>query len=110
MTSFRPLSGDPSCLVAAPLAPLHAQQTQRFELSGTSIKLHNLIGTLQVEAASAWQCRIAEVTRQGADGAKLTVENTNGIAVVVYPGDASLPGSGRQLRDRHAHQQRRDVQ
>lgn len=73
-------------LAAAPMAALHAQQAERFELSGTSITLYNLIGTLQVEAASGGTAS-AEVTRQGADGAKLTVENASGSLRIVYPGD-----------------------
>jgi len=73
-------------LLAAPLAALHAQQPERFELTGTSVKLYNLIGTLQVEAAPGGTAS-AEVTRQGGDGGKLTVEHTPGSLRVVYPGD-----------------------
>ena len=74
-------------LAAAPIAPLAAQQPERFELSGTNLTLHNLIGTLRVEAASGGTAS-AEVTRQGADGAKLTVQNAGGTLSVVYPGGA----------------------
>jgi hypothetical protein len=69
----------------APLAVLHAQQSERFELAGTTIKLYNLIGTLQVEAATGGTAS-AEVTRQGADRAKLTIQNAGGVLRILYPG------------------------
>lgn len=72
-------------LAAAPFVALSAQQVERFELSGPSIKVYNLIGTLQVEAASG-SAASATVTRQGSDAAKLTVQNAGGTLRVVYPG------------------------
>ena len=64
---------------------LHAQQVERVELSGGTIEVYNLIGTLQVSAASGGSA-VAEVTRQGGDGAKLAVEHAAGTLRVVYPG------------------------
>lgn len=70
---------------ASSVAGLHAQQAERVELSGGTIKVYNLIGTLQVSAASG-SATVAEVTRQGGDGAKLSVEHAAGTLRVVYPG------------------------
>jgi lia operon protein LiaG len=78
----------PVRLVAALLlaaAPLSAQQAERYTLSGTTIKLYNLIGTLEVTGAQG-STASAEVTRQGADGARLTVANDGGTLRIVYPG------------------------
>lgn len=72
-------------LTAASVAALHAQQAERFELPGTRLEISNLIGTLQVEAASGTTAS-AEVTRQGGDAAKLTVEQVDGTLLVIYPG------------------------
>jgi lia operon protein LiaG len=72
-------------LATALVAPLTAQQAERFELSGNTITLYNLIGTLRVEAASGGTAS-AEVARQGADASKLTVKNAGGTLSVVYPG------------------------
>lgn len=74
-------------LVTATIAPLAAQQPERFDLTGTNLKLYNLIGTLRVEAASG-STASAEISRQGADGSKLTVRNTGGTLAVVYPGNS----------------------
>lgn len=71
----------------APTATLEAQQAERFDLTGSHITLYNLVGTLQVGPASG-SSAIAEVTRQGADGAKLTIRNDGGTLRVIYPADA----------------------
>ena len=70
---------------AGSITALQAQQAERVELSGGTIKVYNLIGTLQVSAASGGTA-MAEVTRQGGDGAKLGVEHAAGTLRVVYPG------------------------
>jgi lia operon protein LiaG len=70
--------------LAAPPA-LAAQQSQRVELSGTSLTVYNLVGTLQVVPASG-SAAAAEVTRRGADGARLGVESSGGTLRIVYPG------------------------
>ncbi|MEZ4412196.1 MAG: DUF4097 family beta strand repeat-containing protein [Gemmatimonadales bacterium] len=73
-------------LSTAPLASMQAQQAERFELAGSNIQVYNLIGNLSVEAASGGAASV-EVKRQGADGAKLTVEQSGGTLRVIYPGD-----------------------
>jgi len=79
---------------ATPLVSLHAQQAERFELTGAKLELYNLIGTLQVEPATG-QVAVAEVTRGGKDGSRLTVQNADGRLVVVYPGsEFSYPVMG----------------
>ncbi|HMU60608.1 MAG TPA: DUF4097 family beta strand repeat-containing protein [Gemmatimonadales bacterium] len=81
-------------LVTAPLASLQAQQAERFELSGAKLELYNLIGTLQVEPSTG-NTAVAEITRAGKDGSKLTVQNTNGTLTVLYPGtEFSYPAMG----------------
>jgi len=81
-------------LTAAPIAPVLAQQPEHFELAGSDITLSNLIGTVRVEAASG-AIATAEVTRQGADGAKLTVRQSGGKLSVVFPGkDFVYPALG----------------
>ncbi len=81
-------------LATAPLVSLHAQQAERFELSGSTLKLYNLIGTLRVESSSG-NVAVAEVTRAGKDGAKLTIQNTSGKLTVIYPGNEfSYPAMG----------------
>jgi len=69
-----------------PLPALHAQQAERFDLTGSHLKVYNLIGTLQVVPATGAGASAA-VTRQGSDGAKLTVQNDGGALRVLYPGN-----------------------
>jgi len=69
--------------LAAPTA-LAAQQAQRVELSGATISVYNLIGTLQAVPGTGASA-VAEVTRQGADGAKLGVESGGGTLRIIYP-------------------------
>lgn len=81
-------------LLTTSIAPLSAQQPERFELPGTHFKLYNLIGTLRVESATGSSAS-AEVSRQGADAARLAVRNSGGTLAVVYPGDEFVyPGLG----------------
>ncbi len=81
-------------LTAAPLAALAAQQAERFELSGSHPELYNLIGTLQIEPSSG-NAVVAEVSRGGKDGARLTIQNTAGKLTVLYPGTSfSYPAMG----------------
>ena len=71
--------------LVTPAARLAAQQPERVELSGSTSTVYNLIGTLQVVPATGTAV-VAEVTRQGADGAKLGVESGGGSLRIVYPG------------------------
>jgi lia operon protein LiaG len=74
-------------LTAALIAPLAAQQPERFELDGSTLRLYDLIGTVSVVAASGATAS-AEVTRKGADASKLSVRNAGGTLSVVFPGAA----------------------
>lgn len=79
-------------------ASLAAQQAERFTLSGSTIKVYNLIGTLDVGPATGGAAT-AEVTRRGNDGAKLTVEGTGGTLKVLYPGSEFVyPSNGNRGR------------
>lgn len=81
-------------LATAPLVTLQAQQAERFELSGSNLKLYNLIGTLQVEPSTG-NIAVAEVTRAGKDGTKLTVKNSGGTLSIAYPGsEFTYPAMG----------------
>ena len=87
-------------LLAAPLA---AQGT-RYTLSGTDVAVYNLAGEMRVEAGSG-SAVVVDVTRHGADAAKLQVENgaLNGRQTlrVVYPGDSIVyPALGRHSQSR----------
>lgn len=73
------------CL-AAPVIAAHAQQAERVELSGSTIKLYNLIGTLEVVPATGGTAS-ADVTRKGSDGARLSVRHSGGTLTIMYPGD-----------------------
>ena len=74
-------------LVAALATSAAAQQPERFELDGSSLKLYDLIGTVSVGAASG-NTATAEVTRMGADASRLAVKNSGGTLSVVFPGTA----------------------
>ncbi|HEX5004037.1 MAG TPA: DUF4097 family beta strand repeat-containing protein [Gemmatimonadales bacterium] len=74
--------------------PAAAQQAERFTLAGSTIKLYNLIGTLEVGPATGGGAT-AEVTRRGGDGATLTIENAGGTLKVLYSGSEYVyPTSG----------------
>jgi len=88
-------------------SPLAAQQAERFELAGSSVAIYNLAGAVTVEPGRGPV--VVQVTRGGADAARLTVERGD-IADretlrVRYPGDrvtyAGLErGSSTELRVR----------
>lgn len=69
---------------------LHAQQVERFALVGREVAISNLAGTLNVERGDGDRV-IVEVTRGGADAAKLQMRtgSVNGRAAlrVYYPED-----------------------
>jgi lia operon protein LiaG len=74
-------------------------QTNRFVLKGDSVAVYNLVGELRVEPGSGSDVAV-EVTRGGADAAKLDVQSgpLRGYETlrVLYPGDEiSLPEWGR---------------
>jgi hypothetical protein len=79
-------------------APLGAQGT-RYTLSGSDVAIYNLAGEMRVEAGSG-AAVVVEVTRHGADAAKLQVESgpLNGRQTlrVIYPADRIVyPALGR---------------
>lgn len=77
-------------LLVAAAAPLAAQQASRHTLSGNAVALYNIAGTVRVDPGSGGSVT-AEVTRHGADAARLEVR-TDAIRGretlrVIYPGD-----------------------
>lgn len=77
-------------LLAAPLA---AQQSGTYTLSGGDIHLYNLIGTLTVEPSTGPASAV--VALNGADAAKLTVRHDGGLLSIVYPGESFVyPAAG----------------
>ena len=83
-TLSRRLRAGMLCLAFVAPAALSAQQPQRVELAGATVTVYNLIGTLQVVPGTG-SAAMAEVTRQGTDGAKLGVESGGGTLRIVYP-------------------------
>ena len=90
-----------------PLAGLAAQQAERYTIEGGDVAIYNLAGEVRVEAGSG--AVKAEVTRGGADGAKLKVlkGEIDGWETLrlVYPADRIQygllsDGSSTQLRVR----------
>jgi lia operon protein LiaG len=90
-----------------PLAPLTAQQVERYTISGGDVAIYNLAGEVKVEPGSG--AVIAEVVRGGADAAKLKVlkGEIDGWETlrVTYPADRIQygqlsDGSSTQLRVR----------
>ena len=71
--------------LAAPL-PLAAQAPERYELTGAAVEIHNLAGNVRIEAGGGSAVAV-EVTRGGADAAKLSVESKAGVMRVLYPSD-----------------------
>ncbi|HEU5049461.1 MAG TPA: hypothetical protein VFU00_03995, partial [Gemmatimonadales bacterium] len=57
-------------LFVAAAAPLAAQQASRHTLSGNAVALYNIAGTVRVDPGSGGAVT-AEVTRHGADAARL---------------------------------------
>ena len=95
----------PAILTLHPLAPLGAQQAERYSIPGGDVAIYNLVGDVKVEPGSGQES--AERTRGGADAAKLKVvkREIDGWQTlrVLYP-DAHVQygqlsgGSSTQLR------------
>ena len=66
--------------------PLHAQQPERIDLGAGRATIHNLIGTISIEAGTGSSV-VAEVTRGGKDGAQVTLARDGSDLRVVFPGD-----------------------
>jgi lia operon protein LiaG len=96
-----------SLLLAVP-GDLPGQQPERYSISGNDVAIYNLAGEVRVEAGSGADV-VAELTRGGADAAKLKVVRSeidgSEALRVIYPADriqyARLSdGSSTQLRVR----------
>lgn len=88
----------PLALCAA-LASQGSAQATRYTLKGDSVAVYNLVGELRVEAGSGSGVGV-EVTRRGADAARLDVQSgpLRGVETlrIIYPEDViSLPDWGR---------------
>ena len=88
----------PLALCAA-LASQGSAQATRYTLKGDSVAVYNLVGELRVEAGSGSAVTV-EVTRRGADAARLDVQSgpLRGMETlrIIYPEDViSLPEWGR---------------
>src|ERR1700740_1709874 len=87
-------------IVAFVTIPAAAQTSQtRYVLKGDSVAVYNLVGELRVEAGSGNDV-VVEVTRGGADAAKLDIQSGplrgRETLRIVYPDDVvSLPEWGR---------------
>jgi lia operon protein LiaG len=85
----------------AVIAPAAASQAgQRYTVAGDNVAIYNLAGVVRVEGGAAGDV-VVEVTRGGADAAKLQIETgplgTRQTLRVVYPDDDIVyPGMGRQ--------------
>ena len=87
---------------------IEAQQPERYSVAGREVAIYNLAGEVKLEPGQGGDV-IAEVTRGGADGAKIkvmrgTIDDEETLRLV-YPGDRfqypQLPaGSSTQLRVR----------
>jgi len=105
-------------------ATLSAQQAERYTVTGSDVAIYNLAGEIRVEAG-AGPGIVAEVTRSGADAAKLKVMKSeiDGTQTLrfVYPADRITygklsSGSSTQLRvredgtfsDRHDDEEHRN--
>lgn len=89
----------PFALAFAP--PLLAQST-RYTLPGADVAVYNLAGQMRVEPGTGSDV-VVEVTRHGADAAKLAVEtgslNGRPSLRIIYPGDRIIYGPlGRHSR------------
>jgi hypothetical protein len=95
-------------LLLAPLAALKAQQVERYGLSEDDVAIYNLVGEMRLEPGSGPDV-VVEVTRGGADAAKLRVlkgelDGTETLRIL-YPADRIQytrlsEGSSTQLRVR----------
>lgn len=80
-----------AALVVAPATlPLAAQAPRQYRLSGNSVAVYNLVGSMQLEAGSGGDVQV-EVRAAGADAAKLTVQQGEiagrNTLRVIYPDD-----------------------
>ena len=79
-------------------APVYAQQVERVTLAGPSVAVYNIAGTMKVESGSGDKV-IVEVTRVGADAARLTLQtgDVRGRTAlrVRYPEDRIVYSDGR---------------
>ncbi len=80
----------PAALVLLAALPLAAQTPQRYTVSGDNVAIYNLAGAIHVAAGTAGDV-VVEVTRGGADGAKLDVQTgpigSRQTLRVMYPDD-----------------------
>ena len=80
----------PGALLLIAAGSLTAQTPERHTVSGDNIVIYNLAGAVRVEAGSAGDV-VVEVTRGGADGAKLDVQTgpigDRQTLRVIYPDD-----------------------
>lgn len=67
-------------------APLPAQRAERFTITGSPAVVHNLAGEVTV-AAGTGSGVVVEVTRGGADAARLRVAHDGNAVRVAFPGD-----------------------
>lgn len=80
------------CLALIPTLAVStlSAQTSHYTVSGADVAVYNLVGQMRVESSSG-SAVVVEVTRHGADGARLTIENSalNGRQTlrVIFPGD-----------------------
>ncbi|HEU4882032.1 MAG TPA: DUF4097 family beta strand repeat-containing protein [Longimicrobium sp.] len=71
---------------AVTAAPLAGQRAERFTITGSSAVVHNLAGEVAVAAGSG-SAVVVEVTRGGADAARLRVAQDGNAVRVAFPGD-----------------------
>lgn len=67
-------------------APLAGQRVERFAITGSPAVVHNLAGEVTVAAGSGSGV-VVEVTRGGADAARLRVARDGNAVRVAFPGD-----------------------
>jgi lia operon protein LiaG len=67
-------------------APLAGQRVERFDITGSSAVVHNLVGEVTV-AAGTGSGVVVEVTRGGADASRLRVARDGNAVRVAFPGD-----------------------
>jgi lia operon protein LiaG len=80
-------------------AVAHAQEAERYSLSGNAVAIYNLAGSVRIEAGTGANV-VVDVSRGGRDAGRLNVERReidgNAGLVVRYPaGDVVYSGSGR---------------
>jgi DUF4097 and DUF4098 domain-containing protein YvlB len=90
------------CVVAAVLwaavsmAPLQAQQIQRYEVRGTDVAIYNLAGSVSIEGGTG-SAVVVEVTSRGPDAERLRVESGpiegRSTLRVIYPDEDIVFGA-----------------